>query len=1581
MSSDTLDQLKRALVTLKELRRKLDLVEQARTEPIAIIGMGCRFPGANSPEAYWELLKNGVDAISETPNDRWDAAAFHDTDPNAPGKIASRWGGFLQGIDQFDPYFFGISPREAVRMDPQQRILLEVAWEALEDAGQTKEGLVGSQTGVFVGVHSQSVDYYLMQVDDLNALDTYSGTGTSHSIIAGRLSYLMDWRGPNITTDTACSSSLVAIDLAVKSLRNKESNLALAGGVNIILSPHFSVAASRLHMLAPDGRCKPFDSRANGFVRGEGCGVIVLKRLSDALADGDNILALIRGSAINHDGNTNGLTAPSGLAQQEVIRSALNNAGVMPEQISYVEAHGTGTSLGDPIEVEALTSVYGDNQNRILLGSAKANIGHLEGAAGVAGVIKAVLSLHHHAIPTLPHFVQLNPHISIENTPFIIPTQLIPWDAEGRRFAGVSSFGWSGTNAHLILEEAPVSSNVERPASAVGRRYLLPLSASTQEALETQVQDYRDFLLQMDIPLSDIIYTASQRRTHHEYRLTVSGSTRAELAESLEAYLRGESRPGMASEHKSPNHAANLVFVFPGQGGQWLGMGRDLLEQEPAFREAIEQCEAAIHSYVDWSLIEQLTADEAHSRLDEIDVVQPVLFAVQVALAALWRAWGIEPHAVVGHSMGEVAAAYVAGVLSLDEAACVICRRSQLMKRVSGQGAMAVVELSLPESHEFLRGYENRLSVAVNNGPRSVVISGDPQALEVVMQNLTGQQIFCRAVKVDVAAHSPQMDTLRPELVRVLSGLQPQPAALPIYSTVTGSLLNDQMMNADYWGQNLRQPVRFADAVEQLLSDGYNIFMEIGPHPVLLSAIQNGWPEREIVTVPSLRRGEDSEVVFYEALGGLHCVGYPLDWSLLAPAGRMVKLPTYPWQHEHFWIETHPSDYHNRQSQTLASPMLEDWAYEITWEPSPLNEASSKALTGKWLIFADQSGIAEALAAQLEREGKHSLLVYPGDTYTQQPGYITIRSSHSEDMSRLLRDAFFDTSPACVMHLWNLDVPSEQMLDDATLNEVQSLGSLSVLYLAQAMSAAGWAVNPRLWLVTRGVQPVNGAVASGSVTQSPVWGLGRVIAEEQREFWGGLIDLSPDMHPDEAASWLWQQAHTQDAEDQLAFYNGQRYAARFIDIAESELALAPLYFRSDASYVITGGLGGIALRVARWMVENGARRLILIGRTPLPPRSQWLQSDPSTLLGQRIAAIRELEFLGASIHPVALDVADEGQFRAFLEQYVLEGWPPIKGVMHTAAVIEDRLIAQLDETAFQAVLRPKVMGSWLLHKFLDDLDFFVLFSSLGAVLGQAGQGNYAAANAFLDTLAHYRRSHGQPAISINWGGWSDVGLANTEGAQRTIQYLEQQGMKSFTADQGVAALEYLMRHQSDGVGAPQAAVMPMNWDVFRKGRLAANQSRLLANLMPVTGDEQPDDVKASSHISAEVSAAKPDHRRGILEAYLQKQVAQVLKLDMARVEPTKPLGMMGVDSLMGLELRNRLERDLGTTFSATLVWNYPTIAEMVPYIASRLDIVLESETLIEQAQFGISQSVDEVMESLDDLSDEEALRRLLGSSG
>jgi acyl transferase domain-containing protein/acyl carrier protein len=922
----------------QQMRSESESIGFLNSEPIAIVGIGCRFPGgANSPDDYWQILKNGTDAIVEVPADRWDIDAFYDPNPSAAGKMNTRWGGFLSRIDQFDSAFFGIAPREAARMDPQQRLLLEVAWEALEDAGQTREGLAGSQTGVFVAVYHS--DYAQLQIANPEYIDAYTSLGTAHSIAANRISYLLNLQGPSVTVDTACSASLVAVHLACQSLRNQECSLAIAGGASLIISPEVTISLSKWGFMAPDGRCKTFDSSANGFVRGEGCGVVVLKRLSDALADGDLILAIIRGTAVNQDGRSAGITAPNGLAQQAVIRQALKNALVTPAQVSYIEAHGTGTSLGDPIEIEALAEVYGQSRE-CLVGSVKTNIGHLEAAAGVAGLIKVVLAMRHRLIPPHLHFKELNPHISPANMPFVIPAKLRPWPAlADRLLAGVSSFGFGGTNAHVILEEAP-----QLPAADEidDRTLLLPLSAQAPAALEALAKRYIDFLTAEAAPLNDVCYTASARRSHYDHRLAVAGRSREEFVERLQSFLQGETRSGLAAGRRASGSRAKPVFVFSGQGPQWAGMGRQLLECEPVFREVVTRCDELLRQYVNWSLLDELKADEAHSRLAETEIAQPAIFAIQAGLAALWRSWGIEPGAVVGHSVGEVAAAHVAGVLTLEEAVRVVYHRSRLMQEATGLGKMASVELPLAEAERVVAGYANRLAVAAINSPTSTVLSGDAAALEEVVQSLQARKVSCRTLPVNYAFHSPQMEPFKDELARTLNGLSPRPATTPIISTVTGKPGAGNDFDAAYWGRNIREPVRFAEAVKHLAENGHTAFVEIGPHPVLGSMIAQclSQGESETVITASLRRGQDEQAAMLGSLGALYAAGYPVKWNGLYPAGgRCVQLPLYPWQRERYWVDA-PSRrgrdsqaarddlLHPLLGQQLRSSVIKDWVFE-----------------------------------------------------------------------------------------------------------------------------------------------------------------------------------------------------------------------------------------------------------------------------------------------------------------------------------------------------------------------------------------------------------------------------------------------------------------------------------------------------------------------------------------------------------------------------------------------------------------------------------------------------------------------------
>ncbi|MGK3959668.1 type I polyketide synthase [Sorangium sp. So ce118] len=916
MSTQTIDydaRLRQAIATIRELRAERDALVRARTEPVAIIGMACRLPGgATTPEALFRLLEEEVDAVTEVPAERWRLGPTPDAAAD-PASRAVRYGAFLADVDLFDARFFGISPREAELMDPQQRLLLEVAWEALERGGQVPERLAGSSTGVFLGMSTN--DYaHLCGAFAPEAQHIHAATGNFFSFPAGRLSYTLGLQGPSMTVDTACSSSLVAVHLACQSLRSGECTLALAGGVNLLLSPVTMRLVATTGALSPDGRCKVFDADASGFVRGEGCGLVLLKRLSDALADGDPICAVLRGSAVNQDGRGAGMTAPSVLAQQAMLRKALESAGARASDIGYVETHGTGTSLGDPIEVEALAQVVGrprESGAPCVLGALKSNIGHLEAAAGVAGLIKAALVLQRGTIPANLHFRALNPRIALEDTSLVIPERkrAFPPDSPAR-LAGVSAFGLSGTNAHVILEAPPPRAEV--PAGDA-RASLLPLSAKTPEALLAAARSHRDFLRApvAGAPpgLADITYTASVRRGHHEHRLAVVGSSPEELAASLDAIVRGEPPRGASRGVAPPRARPQVVFVYPGQGSQWIGMHRELFAEEPSYRAALEACDAIVRRDAGWSLLEELAAPEEASRLHETEVAQPALVAVQVATTELFKSLGVTPGAVVGHSVGEIAAAHVAGALTLDEAVRLSVLRGRLMQRTRGHGKMAFVALPAEEAARVLEGHGDRLTIAAVNDPRSVVLSGEEAALLDAVQRLRGEAVDCRLLPVSHAFHSPQMAPLQRELLHALSGLAPRRATSSMFSTVTGARVSGDELDPAYWARNMREPVRFSTAVEAAVAAGYRTFLEVGPHPVLAGHLKQCLLEQkeqqaEGHALFALRRGEEARRCLLQSLGALYAHGHPVDFRRLHPhGGRCVSLPTYPWQRQRYWTQ------------------------------------------------------------------------------------------------------------------------------------------------------------------------------------------------------------------------------------------------------------------------------------------------------------------------------------------------------------------------------------------------------------------------------------------------------------------------------------------------------------------------------------------------------------------------------------------------------------------------------------------------------------------------------------------------------
>jgi len=895
-------------------------------EPVAVIGIGCRLPGGvQGPRQFWTLLRDGVDAIQEVPASRWNVEDFLDDDPTAPGKTNTRWGGFVDDADRFDAGFFGISPREAERMDPQQRVLAEIAWDAVEDAGLTAEDLAGSDTGVFVGIATN--DYVLLH-EGVDHIDAHYGTGNAGSIAANRLSYLFDLHGPSIAMDTACSSSLVAVHQACASLASGDCSLALAGGVNLILSPALAINFTKAGAMAPDGRCKPFDASADGYVRAEGAGVVVLKPLSRALADGDRVYGVVLGSAVNQDGRTNGLMAPNPAAQERVLAAAHERAGVTADEIQYVEAHGTGTLLGDPIEAKALAGVVArdrDPEHPLLVGSVKSNVGHLEAAAGVTGLIKAALMLHHRYVPASLHYERPNPHIPFADLHLRVADHAQPWPDPSRRLvAGVSSFGFGGTNAHLVLAEAPAPAPVPAPAvaadgetraEAAPRPELRTLSARSPEALTALAERYAHFLATDGAGLTarEVAAVAALRRSDHDHRLAAVATSAAGWREVLEASARAEERPGLSAGSRRVGRRPEVAFVFAGQGPRWWPLGADLLD-EPVVRDTLRECDAILRRHVDWSLIDVLTAagrdpdGAVAGRLGEPQYAQPALCAVQIALARLWRSWGVEPAAVVGHSVGEIAAAATAGALDLADALAVAVHRGRVIAEAPGGGGMAVVGLSLEQTREVLAASDGgAVWVAAGNAPESTVISGEAAAVDRIGAALQEQGTFFRRLEsVTFASHCPLMDPVGERLEAAVGTLATHPTAVPMLSTVTGGFVDGADLGAAYWSANLRSPVLFDPAVTALVDSGHDVLVEISPQPMLGEAIRErlqlqGAPG---VAVASLRREEGVRATLLGALGELYTAGFPVDWTRLYGAGApMLDLPGYAWQRTRYWLE------------------------------------------------------------------------------------------------------------------------------------------------------------------------------------------------------------------------------------------------------------------------------------------------------------------------------------------------------------------------------------------------------------------------------------------------------------------------------------------------------------------------------------------------------------------------------------------------------------------------------------------------------------------------------------------------------
>ncbi|QBS39349.1 type I polyketide synthase [Nocardia sp. CS682] len=1504
-------------------------VAQARAvadddDPVVIVGMACRYPGGvSSPEELWRLVATERDVIGAFPADRgWDL--------DGVGASVTSRGGFLYDAAEFDAAFFGISPREALAMDPQQRLLLETAWEALERTGIDPQTLRGSHTGVFIGAMAQDYGPRLHEPSD--GTDGYRLTGTTGSVASGRVAYALGLEGPAVTVDTACSSSLVALHLAAEAVRRGECSMALAGGVTVMSSPGIFVEFSRQGGLSPDGRCKAFADSADGTGWAEGVGLLLVERLSDARRNNHPVLAIVRGSAINQDGASNGLTAPNGPSQQRVIRQALASAGLRPADVDAVEAHGTGTRLGDPIEAQALLATYGtDRAQPLWLGSIKSNIGHSQAAAGVAGVIKMVMAMRHGVLPRTLHIDAPTTHVDWSAGAVRLLAEQQPWPEHRRpRRAGVSSFGISGTNAHVVLEQPPVEAPTTEPRDgATDHELAAPwlLSAVDETALRAQARQLSVYLREQDTPDPVAVgATLATARSVFGWRAAVFGANTTERAAALDALGAGRPHPELV--RGAARTVRDVVFVFPGQGSQWAGMGAELLDSSPVFAESITRCEHALAPFVDWSLTEVLRTD--HSALDRVDVVQPALWAIMVALTEVWRTLGIEPSAVIGHSQGEIAAATVAGILTLDDAARIVALRSKIIgERLAGHGGMASIALPAKDVEHLLTDHPG-LDIAAHNGPQSTVVAGAQQPLAELLSVLEQRAIRVRRIPVDYASHTAHVDSIRAALDAALAQIAPRQSRIAFYSTVTGTRLDGTELTADYWFRNLRQTVLFHPVVESLLPT-HTTFIEPSPHPVLTAAIQDTADavDTAVSTVGTLRRDQGSRVDLLAAAAHLWAHGAPVDWPAQFPAARRIPLPTYPFQRSRYWLDSAvqpaaaesddtgfwaavESDDTDTVATMLglpenrpdwlaqATPALARWRearrargdldalrYTVQWTPATTIAGGAPA--GTWLVLAPSAAHepawAPAVRAALRAGGAQVVELRPGAT-----DRAALRELLPQQVDGVLSLFALDETPN----------PGSAAV---------SAGTAATLTVVHALADAGF--EAPLWILTSGAVTVHRTDGLRNPAQSQVWGLGRVVALEQPERWGGLVDVTAA--PDDRAIERLLAVLAQRTEDQVAIRESGIFARRLVHATAAPSTASPV---ARDTVLITGGTGALGAHVARRFAVEGVRHLVLAGRR-----------GPQAPGAEELAA--ELRSLGAEVSIVACDVGDRDAVAQLLDRF------PVTSVVHAAGLLDDAVVDSLTVDQLDRVLRVKAEGARHLHELTAGLELaeFVLFSSISGVLGIPGQGGYAPGNAYLDALAEHRRGLGLPATSYAWGPWAGDGMAAVGGVE---DRLRRHGVPPLAPDHALALL-------IGGTAADPATVMvaDVRWDRFFLAYTEARRRPLIEALPEVRAQLDAGaggrDDEAGSGLAARVRALPPKQRSAAVLEVVLAQIAAVLgHADPHNVEAEKPFQELGFDSLTGVELRNRLGAEADVRLPSGLVFDYPTAGAVARYLESVL---------------------------------------------